>query len=285
LFVAAKLTKKVLPLRRKNLFPNKIMKKLLLLLVAALFLVACNGQKGEKILVLYYSQSNTTKTVAQEIQKQLGCDIEEIVCTDYTGDFNAVLGKWQEDMKAGKSPEIQPLTKNVKDYDVIFLGYPIWGGIYASPVATFLKNTDFQGKKLVPFCTFGSGGLNTSADALKKNAKNANIVDGFGIRQARIAKVAGEVEQFLIKGGFKKGTLEQLPEFSAQKAVTDQEKEIFNQACSDYQFPLGTPSTVGSRKIQGGTEYLFTVEGQKGSSKIYVIAPDGAKPEFTQVVR
>ncbi len=274
------------------------MRRFLLVLIAALCFVACgNGQKtdnsqtaeepkkADKILVIYYSQSNTTKTVAQEIQKQLGCDIEEIVCTDYTGDFNAVLGKWQEDMKAGKMPEYKPLTKNVKDYDVIFLGYPIWGGTYASPVATFLKDVDFQGKKLVPFCTFGSGGLNTSVAELKKNAKNANIVDGYGIRQARIAKVSGEVEQFLIKGGFKKGTLEKLPEFSEQKAVTDSEKEIFNKACSDYQFPLGTPSTVGSRKVKGGTEYLFSVDGQMGKSQIYVIAEDGAKPEFTQVVR
>ena len=261
-----------------------IMKKLLILMLTALLFAACSN--GQKILVLYYSQSNTTKTVAQEFQKQLGCDIAEIECEEpYTGDFGAVAQRWQKEQQEGKTAAIKPLSKNIKDYDVIFLGYPIWGGTYASPVATLLKDTDFQGKKLVPFCTFGSGGLNTSADALKKNAKNANIVDGFGIRQARIAKVAGEVEQFLIKGGFKKGTLEQLPEFSAQKAVTDQEKEIFNQACSDYQFPLGTPSTVGSRKIQGGTEYLFTVEGQMGSSKIYVIAPDGAKPEFTQVVR
>ena len=278
------------------------MRKLLLLLAAAaLFIVACsnsNGQKADnsqtaeepkkadKILVIYYSQSNTTKTVAQEIQKQLGCDIAEIECAEpYTGDFNAVIQRWQKEQQEGKVAEIKPLAKNIKDYDVIFLGYPIWGGVYASPVATFVQNTDFQGKKLVPFCTFGSGGLNTSVDALKKNAKNANIVEGYGIRQARIAKVSGEVEQFLIKGGFKKGTLEQLPEFSEQKAVTDQEKDIFKKACSSYQFPLGDPSTVGSRKIKGGTEYLFSVEGQMGKSQIYVIAEDGAEPEFTQVVR
>lgn len=278
------------------------MKKLLLLLVAAaLLIVACgnsnakkadnaqtsdDAKKAEKILVVYYSQSNTTKTVAQEIQKQLGCDIAEIECVEpYTGDFGAVAGRWQKEQQEGKTTEIKPLAKNVKDYDVIFLGYPIWGGTYASPMATFLQNTDFQGKKLVPFCTFGSGGLNTSVDQLKKNAKNANIVDGYGIRQARIAKVSGEVEQFLIKAGFKKGTLEQLPAFSEQKAVTDQEKEIFNKACSNYQFPLGNPSTVGSRKIKNGTEYLFNVEGQMGKSQIYVIAEDGATPEFTQVVR
>ena len=275
------------------------MKRFLLLLIAALCLIACgNGQKtnntqtteepkkADKILVVYYSQSNTTKTVAQEIQKQLGCDIAEIECVEpFTGDFGAVVGRWQQEQKDGKSTEIKPLSKDVKDYDVIFLGYPIWGGTYASPVATFLQNTDFQGKKVVPFCTFGSGGLNTSTDALKKNAKNANIVEGYGIRQARISKVSGEVEQFLIKAGFKKGTLEQLPEFSEQKAVTDSEKEIFNKACSNYQFPLGEPSTVGARKIKGGTEYLFTVDSQNGKSQIYVIAEDGAQPEFTQVVR
>ncbi|MBQ9214983.1 MAG: NAD(P)H-dependent oxidoreductase [Bacteroidales bacterium] len=263
------------------------MKRLLLALFAALCLTACsNSKKADKILVIYYSQSNTTKTVAQEIQKQLGCDIAEIECVEpYTGDFGAVIGRWQQEQKDGKTAEIKPLSKNVADYDVIFLGYPIWGGTYASPVATFLKNTDFQGKKVVPFCTFGSGGLNTSTDALKKNAKNANIVEGYGIRQARIAKVSGEVEQFLIKAGFKEGTVEQLPEFSAQKEVTESEMNIFNQACSDYQMPLGTPSTVGSRQIKGGTEYLYTVEGQMGKSQIYVIALDGAKPEFTQVVR
>ena len=275
------------------------MRRFLLVLFAALCFVACgNGQKtnntqtteepkkADKILVVYYSQSNTTKTVAQEIQKQLGCDIAEIECVEpYTGDFGAVIGRWQQEQKDGKSTEIKPLSKDVKDYDVIFLGYPIWGGTYASPVATFLKNTDFQGKKVVPFCTFGSGGLNTSTDALKKNAKNANIVEGYGIRQARIAKVGGEVEQFLIKAGFKNGTLEQLPEFSEQETVTDSEKEIFNKACSNYQFPLGEPSTVGARKVKGGTEYLFTVDSQNGKSQIYVIAEDGAQPEFTQVVR
>ncbi|MCR5453740.1 MAG: hypothetical protein K6F33_01975, partial [Bacteroidales bacterium] len=134
-------------------------------------------------------------------------------------------------------------------------------------------------------CTYGSGGLNTSVADLKKNAKNANIVDGFGIRQARIAKVAGELEKFFVKAGFKEGTVEKLPEFSTQKELTDQEKEIFNQACGSYQMPLGTPSTVGSRAIKGGTEYLYTVENQGNKSQIYVEALDGATPEFTEVVR
>ena len=241
--------------------------------------VACTSapKKAEtvqpKALVVFYSQSNTTRTVAQEIQKQLNCDIAEIECVEpYSGDFGQTIQRWQKEQQEGTLPEIKPLDKNISDYDVIFLGYPIWGGTYAIPVATFLKNTDFAGKKLVPFCTFGSGGLNTSVAALQQSAQNAQILDGYGVRQARVAAAPAEVEQ--------------LPDFTEQKDVTDAEKEIFNQACSSYQMPLGNPVTVGSRPIKGGTEYLFTVEGQGGmKSQIYVLAKENETPEFTQVVR
>ena len=121
---------------------------------------------------------------------------------------------------------------------------------------------------------------------MQNSAQNAQILDGYGVRQARVAAAPAEVEQFLIKLGFKEGEVEQLPDFSEQKEVSDSEKEIFNQACSDYQMPLGSPVTVGSRPIKGGTEYLFTVEGQGGmKSQIYVLAKENEKPEFTQVVR
>lgn len=268
--------------------------KIFSLIAASLVaIVACTStpKKAEpakpKALVIFYSQSNTTRTVAQEIQKQLNCDIAEIECVEpYSGDFGQTIQRWQKEQQEGTLPEIKPLAKNISDYDVIFLGYPIWGGTYAIPVATFLKNTDFGGKKLVPFCTFGSGGLNTSVAALKQSAQNAEILDGYGVRQARVAAAPAEVEQFLIKLGLKEGDVEQLPEFSEQKEVTDSEKEIFQQACSSYQMPLGTPVTVGSRPIKGGTEYLYTVEGMGGAkSQIFVLAKENEQPEFTQVVR
>ena len=102
-----------------------------------------------------------------------------------------------------------------------------------------------------------------------------------------------EAGKVLKENGYKKGTVEKLPDFSAQKPVTDAEKTIFNDACSSYQFPLGTPSTVGSRKTSDGMEYKFIVKssgfggGGGGESIIYVVVGKeaGAKPEFTQVVR
>ena len=242
----------------------------------ALF-TACNAQKK---LVLYYSETGTTKTVAQELQKQLGADIESIEAVEpYSGDFQKTMQRGQREMQSGETPALKPLKKKIADYDVIFLGYPIWFGTYAMPIATLVKENDFAGKTIVPFCSFGSGGLNTSTDALKKALPKAKVVEGYGVR-------------FLKENGYKEGTVEKLPDYSEQVPVTDEDKAIFDAACSSYQFPLGTPSTVGKRETADSKDYKFIVKGRgmdgsESNSIIYVTVGKeaGAKPEFTQVVR
>ena len=237
---------------------------------------------AQKMLVLYYSETGTTKTVAEEIQKQTGADIEAIACEKpYSGNFQETMQRGQREMQSGEYPALKALTKKVSDYDVIFLGYPIWFGTYANPIVTLLKQQDFAGKTVVPFCTFGSGGLNTSSDALVKALPKAKIAPGYGVRTARVAAAAKEVDRFLKENGYKKGKVEKLADFSAQQPVTD-----------SYQFPLGTPQTVGKRQTPDGTEYKFMVKGrgmggEESTSVIYVVVDkaEGAKPEFTQVVR
>ena len=195
-------------------------------------------------------------------------------------------------MQSGETPELKPLKSKMADYDVIFIGYPIWFGTYANPIITLVKEQDFAGKTVVPFCTFGSGGLNTSSDALKKALPKANIVQGYGVRTARVAAAAKELDRFLKANGYKKGAVAKLPEYSEQVPVTAEDKAIFDAACSSYQFPLGTPSTVGKRQTPESTDYKFTVNssspnGTASTSIIYVTVgkEQGAKPEFTEVVR
>ena len=248
---------------------------------------------AQKKLVLYYSETGTTKTVAQELQKQLGADIESIEpVTPYSGNFQETIQRGQREMQSGETPELKPLKSKMADYDVIFIGYPIWFGTYANPIITLVKEQDFAGKTVVPFCTFGSGGLNTSSDALKKALPKANIVQGYGVRTARVAAAAKELDRFLKENGYKKGAVAKLPEYSEQVPVTDEDKAIFDAACSSYQFPLGTPSTVGKRQTPESTDYKFTVNssspnGTASTSIIYVTVgkEQGAKPEFTEVVR
>ena len=267
-----------------------MMKKILLSMTLIASITTAYAQKK---LVLYYSETGTTKTVAQELQKQTGADIESIeAVVPYSGNFQETIQRGQREMQSGETPALKPLKSKIADYDVIFLGYPIWFGTYAMPIATLVKENDFAGTVLVPFCTFGSGGLNTSADALKKALPKAKIQTGYGVRTARVAAAEKELDRFLKENGYKKGSVEKLPDYSEQKPVTEEEKAIFNAACSSYQFPLGTPSTVGKRQTASSTDYKFTVQGRgmnggEATSIIYVTVgkEQGTQPEFTEVVR
>lgn len=271
-----------------------------MLAIAAVMLAAVScGQKKEaqkKVLVIYYSQTSNTKTVAQEIANKLGADVEEIVpVTPYDGDFQATIARCNQEREQGVTPEIKPLAANLADYDVIFIGYPVWFGTYAPPVAAFLSQVDLSGKKVVPFCTFGSGGLDSSVKDMAAKQPKAEILPGYGVRAARMAAVAKEVDQFLKAGGFIEGEFTQPEPFSEAHAVSEEESAIFDKAVGDYPMIHAKASTVASRAVEGGTEYLFTAADQPrpgapaagpgGELKVYVLALEGEDPVFTQVVR
>ena len=256
-------------------------------------MAAITSCQSQKTLVLYYSETGTTKAVAEELQQQIGADIEAVEAVEpYSGNFQETIQRSGRERESGESPAIKPLKSNLADYDVIFLGYPIWFGTYAMPIVTLVKEQDFAGKTIVPFCTFGSGGLNTSSADLVKALPKAKVVKGYGVRTARVAAAAKELDRFLKENGYKEGSVEKLPEYSDQQPVTDEERAIFDAACSNYQFPLGTPQTVGKRATPDGTDYKYTVKSQgfnggESTSTIYVTVGNAAdaKPEFTEVVR
>ena len=272
--------------------------KLVLALVAMVIIAVACGQKSTapKVLVLYYSQTSNTKTVAQEIATRLNADMEEILPVQpYDGDFQATIERCTKDRDEGVTPEIQPIKADLSKYDVIFLGYPVWFGTYAPPVAAFLGKADLSGKKVVPFCTFGSGGLVSSVNDLKAKQPKAEVLPGYGVRAARMAAVPTEVDEFLKAGGFIEGEYTKLEAFPEQQPVSEEQTAIFNAAVGDYPMIQAEAKTVASRTIPGGTEYLFTAvdkprpDGQQtapaGEMKVYVTVLEGEAPVFTQVVR
>jgi len=275
------------------------MKKILLLAAVLILAAACTQKKTSKYLVLYYSQTANTKAVAEQIANSLGADIEAIECVvPYDGDFNATIQRSQKERAEGVLPEIKPLSVDVNAYDVIFLGYPIWFGTYAPPVASLLENVDLNGKKIVPFCTFGSGGLDSSVKDLKAKLPNAEILPGYGVRTARIEAVPAEVERFLKVNGLLAGDFSPLPDFSEARPVTEEESALFDTAVGDYPMIRAKAEEVASRAVPGGMEYIFTakdlpmgpapdaeVEAPARFIKVYVLAEDGKAPVFTQVLR
>ena len=273
------------------------MKQLLILTASLLLALSCSQSKASKILVLYYSQTSNTETVAQEIASRLGADLQAIVpVTPYDGDFQATIERSRKDAEAGIFPELQPLTVDVNAYDVIFLGYPIWFGTYAPPVGALLNTVDLNGKKIVPFCTFGSGGLDTSVKDLQAKLPEAEILPGYGVRAARMEAVPVEVDRFLKAGGFIEGGTDEIGEFSETRPVTEEESAIFDTAVGTYPMIRAKAEEVSSRTVPGGMEYLFTArdvpmgpamdeEAPAHFIKVYVLAEEGKDPVFTQVLR
>ena len=280
------------------------MKRLLILAIVAMAAVSCGpkkeNQKEEapkaetpKVLVLYYSQTSNTKAVATEIATRLGAD--KIVLTKpYDEDFQATIERCKQDREQGIAPEIQPLAADIAKYDVVFLGYPVWFGTYAPPVITFLSQVDLSGKKVVPFCTFGSGGLESSMKDLAEAQSKAEILPGYGVRAARLEAAPKEIDQFLKASGFLEGEFVQLEDFPEQHPVNEEETVIFNAAVDGYQMLHAQAKAVASRTIPGGTEYLFTAEDlprednpgmPTGELKVYVTVAEGENPVFTRVVR
>ena len=256
--------------------------------------------QAQKVLVLYYSQTSNTKAVAECIAQKLNADIEEIaLVTPYDGDYKATIERSKKEREQGITPEIKPLKVDVAKYDVIFLGYPIWYGTYAPPIATLLNKVDLSGKTIVPFCTFGSGGLESSAANLAHAQPKAKILDGYGVRAARMDAMPEEVDQFLKESGFIEGPYVKLPEFSKPHAVNDAEAKIFDAAVGNYPMIKAKAVEVATRSIPYGIEYLYTAVDMLSVSdlrpektsfsgitiKIYVTVANGKLPVFTRVVR
>lgn len=133
----------------------------------------------KKILVAYYSHSGNTKKVAELIHSQLGGDVFEIVPTKaYPNDYNSLVQVGKQEKEQNIYPEINE-NGDLTAYDTIFVGTPVWWYTMAGPLKTFLKENDFAGKTIVPFCTHGGGGASNTYSDIKKLAPAADVLEGY----------------------------------------------------------------------------------------------------------
>ena len=118
-----------------------------------------------KTLIVYYSRTNVTKEIANKIQKELDCDIEEI--TD-GGKYKGKLGFMKGGMNAtmGRASDIDPISKNPSDYDLVIIGTPVWSSNMATPIFTYLLKYRDQIKNMASFCTCMGGGYDKALDKM-----------------------------------------------------------------------------------------------------------------------
>lgn len=169
------------------------MKKILVFLTAVLFLMACNVKPTAKeatnpapaqkknVLVAYFSATGTTKQVAQNLAKATSGDIYEIKpLTLYTSedlDWTNPNSRTSLEMKDQTSrPGIVPENLSLKDYDTIYLGFPIWWGTAPTIVRTFLEKQDFSNKKVIIFVTSGTSGIGNVDQDLKSSISSSAII-------------------------------------------------------------------------------------------------------------
>lgn len=178
-----------------------MMKKMLIPVVLA-FLFSLSAAEKSKALVLYYSWSDSanTRQVAVQIAKNTRAQLEMITpVKKYSRKYAEVLNVARQELKQKKACPVKPLKNDLKKYDVIFIGSPIWFGTYAPPVRTFLQNNDLRNKKVFFFCTHGKGGPGKFFKDAAKLAPGAVIGNGFSCYGIHAKKITPKVRAWLKK--------------------------------------------------------------------------------------
>ena len=139
------------------------------------------------VLVAYFSATGTTEGVAENIAAGLNADLYEIVpqepYTDADLNYNDDDSRSTIEMNDPNArPAISGSVENMEQYDIVFIGYPIWWGEAPRIISTFVESYDFSGKTIVPFCTSGGSGIGSSAEDLEELTSGAEWLSGSRLR-------------------------------------------------------------------------------------------------------
>lgn len=158
-----------------------------------------NTSSGEsKILVIYYSWSGNTEAFADYIHDTVGGELVRILPEKaYPEDYNECADTAKEERDNDARPKFKALGVNPEDYDVIFVGYPIWWYTLPMIMYTFFDTYDFSGKTIIPFNTHEGSGDGGTYETIKDFEPNANVLEGLPIRGGKIGSAQSEVKQWL----------------------------------------------------------------------------------------
>lgn len=141
------------------------------------------GKSNSKRLAAYFSATGTTARAAEKLANVTGGELYTITpAKSYTSadlDWNDKQSRSSVEMNDPKSrPAIKGKKENIADYDVIFIGYPIWWDLAPRVINTFIESHNLKGKTVIPFATSGGSTLAGSAAALKRSYPSLNWKEG-----------------------------------------------------------------------------------------------------------
>ena len=141
-----------------------------------------------KTLVLYFSIDGHTEKVAELISKKINADVEKIILRRKLpeGFFKYLIGGFWA--ISGKKPSIEPLKADLKSYDIIFLGTPVWATTYCPVFNSIFERYEIKGKKIAIFVTYASMEGNSARNLLMRLESNNEIIGTIGISEREIKK-------------------------------------------------------------------------------------------------
>lgn len=155
---------------------------------------ASSAVGGEDVLIAVFSRTGNTRRAAGLIQAQTDGDIFEIQPAEsYPSSYSATTERAQQEIAAGSLPALAEDVENFNEYEILFIGYPIWWDTTPPVVNTFLNAHEFDGKTVIPFCTSGGSGIQGSLANINRYCTGANILSGRDLSDAN----AQEVSQWL----------------------------------------------------------------------------------------
>ncbi len=150
----------------------------------------------KNILIVYYSLFKNTKNLALEIEKQTGGTIRELIPNkNYSFDYNTAAKEVRNEISRGFCPKLISGNESIEDYQTIFIGSPNWFKTLAPPVMSFLRQHNFTGKTIIPFCTHGGGGFGEIENDIAKECSKSIILPGIAVNGTDVSEeVANWIE-------------------------------------------------------------------------------------------
>lgn len=151
-----------------------------------------------KTLIVYFSWSGHTRTVANIIHELTGSDIVEIEVEEpYSNVYDEVTARARYELDNDIRPALVTRVENMDEYDTLIVGTPIWSSRLAPPVKSFLSGYDLSGKKILPFCTHGGSGTAQSVNNIREVCPDSEILQSLAVSGSQAANSRNNVERWL----------------------------------------------------------------------------------------
>lgn len=163
------------------------MKNILVAIIAIFSLsTGLNAQTStlgeKKVLIAYFSRTNNTKQIAENIQSFVGGDMFRIeTLKAYPSEYHPATEVAKKEKEANERPALKANVENISQYDVIFVGFPIWWSDTPMAIATFLESHNLAGKTIIPFCSHGGGGVGEAFNRIKELTPDSTNLEGLVI--------------------------------------------------------------------------------------------------------